>query len=186
MRDKRRILKLALLFAGGGSSWRSLGAPSIGASVTLASLDIGATGKGTYLFKGTLSALGTGAIQYLLAVDAGSTSNQFWLRQNPSGSAVAISRTLAGAIDATALAAVSAGVQFSVGLAIDGVGGAIASLQGAASVPITGGPTSGLTTLRFGQSAAGTLSMAGAIAAVSVLPGVALPDAELRNAVTLF
>lgn len=159
-------------------------APSIGDTVTLSSLGVAPDGKGTYLFKGTLTATGTGAVQSLLQLDIGVSSTRFLLSNAGGSTQTVLTRTLVSAASPVNVGTVTGGVEFSIGMAVDGLGGAIASLGGAASVSVTGGATSGFTTLRFGVGAAGALPMAGSIALVRVRPGLALAAADLEAAVS--
>lgn len=156
--------------------------PSIGASYVLSEIGVAATGKGTFLFRGTLSVTGTGSIQYLICVDDNSLTTQIYIRQNSTGAGTSLVRVNAGSASA-AQGNVTAGVEFSAGMAIDGVGGAIVSVAGAASTSVTGAGTS-LTRLRLGQNASAGAAMAGSIALMRVYPGVAMADADLRAAVT--
>jgi hypothetical protein len=158
-------------------------APAIGTTYTLTSIGIGAGGVGTYLFKGTLDAVSTGTAQVFFQIDSGAATNRF-LVQAAAGSAIhQISRTTASVAATTNGGAIAAATLFRHGMTIDGAGNAAASHDGATAITVAGGPTSGLTTLRFGAGVAGGAPMVGSIALIRVLPGVALTAAELEDAV---
>jgi hypothetical protein len=60
-----------------------------------------------------------------------------------------------------------------------------ASVNGGVAITVTGAPTSGLTTLRFGNDASGTAPFFGVLTYCVVLP-FALSDADLQAAVSSF
>lgn len=70
------------------------------------------------------------------------------------------------------------GSAFRAGLALDGAGRISGSFNGGAAQVVTGGPASGLTTLRLGNNAIGGTAMFGEVGALTVLPR-ALSDADL-------
>lgn len=152
-------------------------------SWSLATLGIGPDGKGTYLWKGTLAEIQTGSTQILLQVDAGASANRYMLSQAPSSNQTTVTRTVANVGSAANPGSVAAGASISIGMVIDGTGGAKASLAGAPVVSVTGGVTAGLTTLRIGTSTVSGLPMSGEVARVDVMAGVILSDTELQAAV---
>jgi hypothetical protein len=56
------------------------------------------------------------------------------------------------------------------------------SLNGAAVVAVTGGPTAGLTTIRIGANVTGGLALFGSMGLLRLLP-TALADGDLQAAV---
>ena len=72
-----------------------------------------------------------------------------------------------------------AGTPFRIGATIDGSGRIAVSFNGNAPVAATGGPVSGLTRLRLGNTSSGGTSMFGEVGHVRVLP-YAVSDASLQ------
>jgi hypothetical protein len=168
----------------------AVGAPSAATrgadlvSATLASLGIGAGGACTILFSGVVpQAAPSGVDQHIVQVDDGSDSNRFRLRVAAGGSNVQVGGTLAGSpVTAATLGAMTPGTLFRAGITMDGAGRIAGSLNGGAVQAVTGGPTSGLTTLRVGNNAANTAALFGEVAFLRVLP-YRLSDAALPAAV---
>ncbi len=161
--------------------------PSINTILTVAEAGLGADGKGTILFRGSLTTLATGTAQSLIQIDSGSGANRYLLSAAGGTTQSQLTRTTASAGSTANVGALVAATLFSIGIAIDGAGGAIASLNGAAALSVTGGPTSGLTTLRIGAGVSGVAPIAaGSIVAVRILPGQALSAADLQAAVAAF
>lgn len=158
-------------------------APSAGLLATLSSLGIGENGAGTYLIRLTVASLGTGAFQILLSIDANSTANAIYLRANATGSNALLVRTNSGDSAGNAVGKLSAGVQCALGISVDGLGGAIGTLNGAASVAVTGCPVAGLTSVRVGLNASGGQPLQGSASLVRILAGLALSETDLRAAV---
>jgi hypothetical protein len=173
-------LALPAVRRGGGVTFV---APAINSTVTLGSVGVGAGGVGTYFWKGTLTAVATGAAQVLLQVDDGSTSNRYLMSNTSASAFVQVIRVTGGASSGANAGTASGGTEFKCGMSVAADGTALASFNGGAAVSVTGGPTSGLTTLRFGAAASGSMLMAGTIAIVRVLAGVALDAASLDDAV---
>ena len=153
-------------------------------SASLASLGIGGNGACTVLWSGMIpQAAPSGADQTIIQIDDGTPNNRYLLRNNGGGSNVAVFRVTGGTGTGAAVAgALTAGTPFRVGVAIDGAGRVAASMNGGAAVNHTGGPTSGLTTLRLGAETSGALAMFGETLAARVLP-YALSDSDLAAAV---
>jgi hypothetical protein len=154
-------------------------------SAPLASVDVSDDGACTVLWSGQFVGLDTTSTQRLIAVDDGTTDNCVGFEQQ-SGTSLQVFRTTAGA-SATDTAATSAavGAPLRIGVSIDGAGRVAASVNGDVPVAVTGAPTSGLTTIRFGNDASGTAPMFGTMAYCVVLP-FALSDADLQAAVSAF
>lgn len=175
------------------SAWRrraaaqvDYAAPAPNTLVTLANIGVAESGAGTYLFVGTAAATATGTAQSIIQVDAGASTNRY-LASLAAGSALTqLTRTTAGAGSSVNGGAVTAGVEFAYGLAIDGAGNVEASLNGDATTSRTGGPTAGLTTLRIGAGGSGGALFGGTIARVRVLPGQVLAGAALQAAVAAY
>ena len=152
-------------------------------SATLASLGIGANGACTILGSFLLPQVSPADSPILFQLDDGTNNNRFLAANNGGGGiSFVVGRTLAAAYVQTAAGTAAAGTLLRVGVAINGTGRAAMSLNGGTVQAVTGGPTSGLTTLRVGGNAGGTGPMSGEVASLSVLP-FALADASLPSAV---
>lgn len=162
-----------------GASTR--GADLVAAS--LAALGIGGNGACTVLWSGMVpQAAPAGSDQMLFQLDDGTDGNRFRVRNLAGGATIVGGRVLAGTpADAAAAGSMTPGTPFRVGAAISG-GRIAVSLDGAAVVAATGGPSSGLATLRLGSNAANGASLFGETLALRVLPR-ALDDAALAAAV---
>lgn len=152
------------------------------AAVSLSALGVAANAKGTYLLTVVITALATGTAQVLLHIDSGTTANRYLLQAAAATTIYQLSRNIASVGSTANGGALTAGVEMALGIAIDGVGGAIASLNGATTISVSGGPTSGLTTLRLGSGPAGAPA-AGIITNLWVMPGTVLNAAALQAAV---
>jgi hypothetical protein len=153
-------------------------------TATLASLGIGANGAGTYLWSGQIpQAAPTGVNQMLLQIDDSSDANRYRIHNVAGGLTLVGGRTLATVgSDTASLGSMVAGTPFRAGMSIDGAGRAAFSFNGGTALAVTGGPTSGLTTLRLGNNAAGTAAMFGETTAFRVSRR-AVTDTELQNLV---
>lgn len=151
-------------------------------STALTSLGIGTQGACTILGSFMLpQAAPAGADQMLLQVDGGSDANRFRLRNAAGGSGISAGQVTGGSgSDATGLGSITPGTPFRAGITIDGAGRIAACLNGGTVHAVTGGPTSGLTTLRLGNNAANTAAMFGEVGSLASLP-FAVPDAALPN-----
>ena len=162
-------------------------APAINTVLTIAEAGLGADGKCTVLFRGSITTLATGTAQSIIQIDSGSGANRYLLSAAGGTTQSQLTRTTASVGSSANVGALTAAALFSIGIAIDGAGGAIASLNGAAALSVTGGPTSGLTTFRIGAGVSGVAPIAaGSIVAVRILPGQALVAADLQAAVAAF
>ena len=149
-------------------------------SATLASLGIGANGACTILWSGALpQAAPSGAPQWIAQVDDGTDLNRFYVRNNGGGAVVTAGRALAAAgADAASAGTMTPGAPFSLGLSIDGSGRLASCMNGGVVQVVSGGPSSGLTTLRLGINASGGDAMFGETREFIVIP-YALSDANL-------
>lgn len=159
----------------------------------------GASTRGADILSGTLSALGitsngactilgtavipqnapTGANQALFQVSDGSDNNRFMLRNVGGGATIVPAQVVGGSTtDGSSAGSMTAGTLFKWGAAINGAGRMAVSIDGAAVVTVTGGPTSGLTTLRLGNNFSGTAGLFGELGTVTSIAR-ALSDAEL-------
>lgn len=133
-------------------------------SAPLALLGISDSGAGIYEGTATLAVSAGAAAQSLVEIDDGSTSNRFIVRNAASGSAIALNRVTGGAAAGDVSAGnMTPGVPFRWRLRVPGDGSAHLSLNGGAEVSVTGGPVQNLTTVRVGDSQAGTTPMAGVL-----------------------
>ena len=157
----------------------------------------GASTRGSDLVSATLASLGlnipctilwcgmipqnasAGADQMLCQIDDGSDNNRYRIRNLAGGSTIVAGRVLAGAsADATSLGSMTAGTLFRAGVSIDAAGRIAGSFNGGTVQAATGGPASGLTTLRLGNNAANSAAQFGENKTLIVVP-LALSDAEL-------
>ena len=125
-------------------------------------------------------AAASGATQSIIQLDDGGASNRFMLRNPIPLSAVTVNRVAAGAVAGDAsVGTPTAGVAFAAGLTIDGSGRLAASVNGGSVGVRTGGPTSGLTTLRVGIDSSGASALFGDIGYLDILP-YPVSDAQLQ------
>lgn len=122
----------------------------------------------------------SGIPQLLVQVDDGGANNRFMLRNATGTSAVAVNRVAGGAVAGdNGVGTFVAGTIFAAGLTIDGAG-RIAGYAGSGPVATrTGGPSSGLTTIRVGVDSAGSSALFGEIAYLDIIPR-AVSDAQLQ------
>lgn len=161
--------------------WLTFDNPVIATTMSIAAARLGAGAFGTYLIRVTLTGTGVGTTQSLIQIDSGSGANRYLLSQASGTAQTTLTRTTASAGSSQNLGTVVAGTPFSLAMAVDGAGGAIGSLNGAATLSVTGGPTSGLTDFRIGvASGGGAPIVAGTIHSVRLLPDIALSAAELQ------
>ena len=155
-------------------------------SSALASLNIGAGGACTLLWSGMIpQSAPAGATQTILQVDDGTAANAFTLRNTAGGATIDLGRALASATATASAGSMTPGVPFRCAISIDGAGRMAASMNGGAVVAVTGGPTSGLTTLRIGADVGGAAALFGEHGRLSYLTTV-LSDAALLNAAAPF
>lgn len=146
---------------------------------TLTALGVPANGACTLMVNLMVpQAAPASAGQTIFQVDDGTIDNRFFARNNAGGSSVVLGRTLAGStIESSEVGTLTPGAFFRLGVVLGGMGGARLSMNGSAVVSVTGGPTSGLTTMLIGEDRTGQ-TLAGEIAAIDLLPPV--PDGVLR------
>jgi hypothetical protein len=148
----------------------------------LASLGIAAGGPATVLVHALMPvAFGTSGVEHtLVQMDDGTENNRFTLL-NYSGTNVGVRRVLSAAASSASLGNMTPGTAFRAGFTISG-GRMAGSLNGAAVVAVTGGPTAGLTTIRIGANVTGGLALFGSMGLLRLLP-TALADGDLQAAV---
>jgi hypothetical protein len=149
----------------------------------LSSFSIPTSGAGTYLMTVMIPQAGpSGVNETIMQIDDGTSSNRYVLRTVAGGSGIVINRVNggSGAGDVTA-GTMTLGTLFRVGVTLDGAGRFAASFNGNTVVSMTGGPTTGLTTLRLGSELSSS-QLFGEIGTMRVLP-YALTDANLQTAV---
>jgi hypothetical protein len=139
------------------------------------------SGAGTLLMAGSLVDASVGANQTLAQIDDGSGNNRVLIRSSSSGT-FQVLRVTGGVSSSATGAAISDATLFRCGMAFDGAGRVAASLNGAAAIAVTGGPTSGLTTPRLGYSDVGALVQSGEFGPVRAY-SYAMSDADLAAAV---
>lgn len=157
-------------------------APAISTVIPLTKLGVGANGRGTYFFRGTVTDAGNGVEQQVLfAIENATTNDRFWLRNPSANTSITFIASVAGVTAGSASpGSITDATEFRIAMAIVGDGTARCSLNGGAVVSVAGGVTSGLLTLALGATDdPPSLLMAGSIARVTVQPGFAVPDAEL-------
>ena len=153
-------------------------------TATLAALGLPGSGACTLLWTGVVpQAAPASAPLTLLQLDDGTANNRYLLRVAAGGSSVAVNRVTAGvAAGDAALSTMTPGTPFRAGIAIDAAGRMAGSFNGAAAVAVTGGPTSGLTTLRVGGEVGGGNALFGEVGSLRVLT-TPMSDAALVAAV---
>lgn len=149
----------------------------------LASLGIGANGACTVLCWAVLPQASPASVdQNLVSIDDGTNNNRYRIFNVAGGSSVNAGRSTAGTGLTSLAGTMTPGSAFKAGMSIDGAGRVAGSLNGAAAVAQTGGPTAGLTTLRIGNNAGNTGPLCGLLAECRVLP-FAVSDAVLAGLV---
>jgi len=156
-------------------------------SASLTSLTIGDNGVCTVLLTGTLLNGAANIVRNIVQIDNGGLTNRYLLQVAQNVTQVRVQSVVSGLATGNAnMGAYAVNTPFRAGIALDGSGRAAASLDGNAVVAVTGGVTSGLTTLRLGMaSSAGASPMFGTISRLTVIPRT-LSDAELQAAVAAF
>ncbi len=153
-------------------------------TASLASLGIGGNGACTIIGTAMLPQLaGPTAPQILLQIDNGTDANRMQVRIAVGGGVFLASRTLdsAGA-DAAGAGTMVAGIPFRWGATMDGSGRIAASMDSGAAQAVSGGPVSGLTTLRIGSNSFSSSNVSGEIGSLRVLP-FGVSDIELQRLV---
>ncbi|UPY35503.1 hypothetical protein [Sediminicoccus sp. KRV36] len=112
--------------------------------------------------------------QWLLQTDDASDTFR-WSMRNSAGSSLVVAN--ANGVDAATFS-MTPGASFYAAIASDGAGRIANTVSGGAVVSVSGAPTSGMTTLRIANTAAGGNSPYGYCRALRYLP-YALPDAAL-------
>lgn len=148
-------------------------------SATLASLGIGGAGICTVLWSGLFPQQAVGATAVLVQIDNGTNTIRWFIDSRAADGLPRLTNSNGGVAN---LSAHAAGVPFRLGFALDGTGRGAASMNGGAAVALTGGPSSGLTTLRLGSGATGLSNVFAETASWQVLP-YAMSDAALAAAV---
>ncbi|MGG5821512.1 phage head spike fiber domain-containing protein [Falsiroseomonas sp. HW251] len=152
-------------------------------TATLPSLGIGANGACTVLAWALLPQASPSSVdQNLVSIDDGTTNNRYRIFNVAGGSAVNVGRSTGGTGLTSLAGTMTAGTAFKAGMSVDGAGRVAGSVNGAAAVAQTGGPTAGLTTLRIGNNAGNTGPLCGVIPECRVLP-FAVSDATLAGLV---
>jgi len=149
-------------------------------SIPVTSLETGANFACVVIWEGVVTqAAAAGASQTLWQADDGTDNNRYFLRNDAAGLTIALYRTLAAASSSAAVigtTTVNANTRSAV--SIDGLGGARGSEDAGAVVAQSGGPTTGITTLRIGsRPSAG--DMFGFCKRLAVIPRAAANDAVI-------
>jgi hypothetical protein len=148
------------------------------ATALLNALGINGTGACTVLWSGVIPAFLPGGIHTIACVDDSSVLNRLTMRLDQASGQLQAMRALNG-VSATANAGtVTAGIEFKAGMTANGGGRVAVSLNGAAPVNVTGGPSSGFTRFRLGNIADQSTPLWGETTRLRVLPYV-VSDAEL-------
>jgi hypothetical protein len=153
-------------------------------STTLASRGIGGNGACTVIGTAMIPQNApSGEDQMIVQIDDGTDNNRFRIRNLAGGATIVAGDVNAGsATDATSAGSMTAGTLFRWGISIDGLGRIASCVNGGTVQVSTGGPTSGLTTLRIGNSLAGTAGLFGELGAIRVIPYL-VTDAQLTTLV---
>lgn len=152
-------------------------------SASLASLGIAPSGActivGTFMLPQN-AVTGIGA-QNLLQIDNGTGNNRYLLRNDVGSGNINIYRVTGGAGTGSALAGgMTPGTPFKTALSIDGNGRISTSMNSGSVVAHTGGPVSGLTTLRVGMNEGFSENLNGYVRGLAYLP-YAVSDAMLQQ-----
>lgn len=148
-------------------------------SVLLASLGMPATG---FTLSGRCLLPQVAAFQTIFQADAAADANRYCLFNQTGTSNIQGLRTTAGSqVNGTATGAMAAGTTFGWAMSINlAAGTASYCMQSGSVQTLAGGPTSGITTLRFGNVAgSGAGAMFGSISASArpyTVPDAALPS----------
>lgn len=161
----------------------SPGASTRGADVLTATLSsLGIVANGSCAIWGTAMIpqnAPTGVNQALFQIDDGSDSNRFMLRNVGGGATIVPAQVVSGTTtDGASAGSMTAGTLFRWGATINSAGRMAVSIDGGAVVAVTGGPTSGFTTLRLGNNFSGTAPLFGELGVVNAIART-LSDAEL-------
>ena len=117
----------------------------------------------------------------ILSVDDGTANNRLTVRTAPTG--ILAERVTAGVTSTGAMSATyTANNEVRLGLSLNGAGAARLFVAGGAVQGVTGGPSSGLTTLRLGINGPALLALDGQINTCRVLP-YSMSDAQLQSEV---
>ncbi len=154
-------------------------------SAPLSDLGIAPSGACTIIGTFMLPQLPLNNPSGLLHADDGLTANRYFIRCSTLGQ-LQLVRTTAGANSgALVFGTVVPGAPFRVAVSVDGTGRAAASASGGAVFAQTGGPTTGLTTLRIGIEAGNFAPLNGYAKRLSYLPrptaDADLPALSLRG-----
>lgn len=150
-------------------------------SAALSALNLGAGGDCSLLWAGYPVNLGAIGTQVLFTIDDGSASNRYIAECLSTQQTIRAYGTVAGA-NGTIISATSVPVDYTrVGLSISAGRYAFCVNGGAVSAQ-SGGPTTGLTTLRIGSNSAGGLPYFGTVSHFRVITPP-LPDGALAAAV---
>lgn len=108
----------------------------------------------------------------LLDIHDGTSANRLAVQSPIAAAAIRLRRATAGAVAAAADVPITPTAVTRYGLSINGTGRAALSVNGAAPLVVTGGPTAGLTTLTLGV-------MFGEVGVLRVIPA-ALSDVAVQ------
>lgn len=149
-------------------------------SAPLSSLGIGGNGACTVVGTFVLPQAAITDAQFLLQVDDASDSNRFFVRNLPGGLTIGGGSQIA-AVPGPETSAPSITLNASFKIAASISGGRLAfSLNGGAVNAAIGGPTGGMSMLRFGNSVGGSRSPYGYAQVTSILP-YPVSDAVLQQ-----
>ncbi len=152
-------------------------------SAALTNLGISASGNCSVLMSliiNNATTAGTGNFG-ILSVDDGTANNRLTVRTDPTG--ILAERVTAGVTSTGAMSATyTANNVVRLGLSLNGAGAARLFVAGGAVQGVTGGPSSGLTTLRLGINGPALLALDGQINTCRVLP-YSMSDAQLQSEV---
>jgi len=150
-------------------------------TIPLSGLNIGTAGACTVLLSGRHNAADT---NYLVSISDSTNNNRISLRTNSTGLAFAAEAVLAGsAVTGVTQTGnpIAPGTPWRVAVIFPGDGSIRVVSDIGTTLVFTGGPTTGLTTLRMGGVESGLTPLFGAISTTRIWPA-ALTDAEARVA----
>jgi hypothetical protein len=151
--------------------------------VTSTLLSLGVAGSGACTILGTFMMPQSGLGCTLFQVDDNTPDNRMGVIVLPGGSALRASRAVGGVGAGADIGTQPVATPFRFGSTIDGAGRIASSINGAAVVALTGGPTGGLLTLRLGGDSVGAQQIFGEVGFLRVIPS-AVSDADLQRMVS--
>ena len=146
----------------------------------LSSIGVSENAAATYLWSGLVSGINTAAPQTIFEISTGSIGSRYQVRLNSSTSLCVV----ASNGTPVAIGNIAGGNSlFRVGASIRPDGSISVSLNGGTAVTITGGTTSGHTTLYLGSNTTQTENLFGEVSNFTIITGRTLSNFDLQQRV---